>query len=91
MTERMLQNRIRKLKELEEQQKELEKQIEELKAEIKDDMEEKGVEQQIAGDYLIRWTMVFSNRFDSKTFQKEHESLYSQYLKQTTSRRFSIA
>ena len=91
MTERMLQNRVRKLKALEEQQKELESQIEALKAEIKADMEEKGLEQQKAGDFLIRWTTVLSSRFDSKAFQKEHESLYSQYLKQTASRRFSIA
>lgn len=91
MTERMLQNRVKKLKELERQQKELEGQIEALKEEIKADMEAKGVEQQTAGDFLIRWTTVFTNRFDSRAFQKEHENLYSQYVKQTASRRFSIA
>ncbi len=91
MTERMLQNRVKKLKELERQQKELEGQIEALKEEIKADMEAKGVEQQTAGDFLIRWTTVLTSRFDSKVFQKEHESLYKQYLKQATSRRFSIA
>ena len=91
MTERMLQNRVKKLKELERQQKELEGQIEALKEETKADMEAKGVEQQTAGDFLIRWTTVLTSRFDSKAFQKEHESLYKQYLKQATSRRFSIA
>ena len=90
MTERMLQNRVKKLKALEAQQKELESQIEALKGEIKADMEEKGLEQQKAGDFLIRWTTVLSSRFDSKAFQREHESLYDQYLKQTASRRYSI-
>lgn len=90
MTERTLQNRIKKLKELEQQQKELEQQIEKVKAEIKADMEEKGVEQQTAGAFLIRWTTVISSRFDSKTFQKEHSNLYKQYLRQSESRRFSI-
>ena len=90
MTERMLQNRVKKLKALEAQQKELESQIVALKGEIKADMEEKGLEQQKAGDFLIRWTTVLSSRFDSKAFQREHESLYDQYLKQTASRRFSI-
>ena len=90
MTERMLQNRVKKLKALEAQQKELESQIEALKGEIKADMEEKGLEQQKAGDFLIRWTTVLSSRFDSKAFQREHESLYDVYLKQTASRRFSI-
>lgn len=90
MTERMLQNRIKKLKELEAQQKELEQQIETLKTEIKADMEQKGVEQQSAGTFLIRWTTVVSSRFDGKAFQKEHSTLYKQYLKQIESRRFSI-
>ena len=90
MTERMLQNRVKKLKALEAQQKELESQIEALKGEIKADMEEKGLEQQKAGDFLIRWTTVLSSRFDSKAYQREHESFYHQYLKQTASRRFSI-
>lgn len=39
MTERMIVNRVRKLKELEAQQKEIEEQIEALKAEIKADMQ----------------------------------------------------
>ena len=91
MSERMLLNRVKKLKALEAQQKELEAQIEALKDEIKADMQERGVEQQAAGSFLIRWTTVTANRFDSKAFQKEYETLYSQYLKQTVSRRFSIA
>lgn len=90
MTERTLQNKVKKLKELEQQQKELEKQIEKVKADIKADMEKKGVEQQKAGAFLIRWTTVISNRFDSKAFQEEHSNLYKQYLKQSQSRRFSI-
>lgn len=91
MTERQLQNRVKKLKALESQQKELENQIEAIKAELKNDMEEKQLEQQQAGDFLIRWTKVLGSRFDCKTFQKEHEGLYNQYLKQTESRRFSVA
>lgn len=91
MGERALQNRIEKMKELERQQEALQKQIDELKDQIKQDMEQKGVEELQAGSFLIRWKMVFSNRFDAKAFQKEHESLYNQYLKQTQSRRFTIA
>ena len=91
MSERMIANRVKKLKALEAQQKEIEAQIEALKDEIKADMQERGVEQQAAGDFLIRWTTVVSSRFDSKAFQKEHAVMYSRYLKQTESRRFSIA
>lgn len=90
MSERMIVNRVKKLKALEAQQKEIEAQIEALKDEIKTDMQERGVEQQAAGDFLIRWTTVVSGRFDSKTFQKEHAAMYIRYLKQTEIRRFSI-
>ena len=75
MTEKMLQNRVKKLKALEAQQKELERQIEFLKDEIKADMSEKGVESQTAGEFLIRWTVVIGSRFDCKKFQQEHEKL----------------
>lgn len=91
MTEKQLRNRVKKLKALEAQQKEIESQIEALKDEIKADLQEKNLEQAQAGDFLIRWTRVFGSRFDSKAFQKEHKRLYSQYLKPTESRRFSIA
>jgi len=91
MGTRALENRIMKLKALEAQQKEIESQIEALKDEIKADLDDKGVEQQEVGQFLIRWTRTFSGRFDTKAFRKEHERLYSQYVKQVESRRFSIA
>lgn len=90
MTERIIVNRVRKLKELEEQQKEIEQQIEEVKAEIKADMEKKNLEEQKAGDYTIRFTMVVSNRFDGKAFKADHSKLYNQYVRAMESRRFSV-
>ena len=91
MGEKALENRVKKLKALEAQQKALEKQIEELKKEIKEDMIQKGMEQQAAGDFIIRFSTVITSRFDSKRFQQEHAKLYGQYIKQTESHRFSIA
>ncbi|MEE0202003.1 MAG: hypothetical protein U0I51_15860 [Muricomes sp.] len=91
MTERMIVNRVRKLKELEAQQKEIEEQIEALKAEIKADMQRKNLEEQRAGNYTVRFTTVISNRFDGKAFKADHAKLYDQYMRATESRRFSIA
>lgn len=88
MSERMILNRIKKLKELEEQKKELEKQIADLQQDIKNEM--KDAEQLTAGDYIVKWTKVMSNRFDSKSFSNDHKRLYSQYIKAAESRRFSI-
>ena len=91
MTERVIVNRVRKLKELEAQQKEIEQQIENLKAEIKADMERKNLQEQKAGDFTVRFTTVVSNRFDGKAFKADHSRLYEQYMKSMESRRFSIA
>ena len=91
MTERMIVNRVKKLKELEAQQKKIEEQIEALKAEIKADMQRKDLEEQKAGDYMVRFTTVISNRFDGKAFKADHAKLYDQYMRTTESRRFSIA
>lgn len=45
MTERMIENRIRKLQEIEAQQKELEAAADAIRAELKADLEEKGVDE----------------------------------------------
>ena len=43
------------------------------------------------GQYIIRWTSVLTNRFDTTTFKKVLPDVYKAYTKQITSRRFSIA
>ncbi|MCP1110322.1 hypothetical protein [Ohessyouella blattaphilus] len=91
MGERAILNRVKKLKELEAQAKAIEAEMEELKAEIKRDMEAKGIEEQQAGDFVVRFKTIIGNRFDSKTFKAEHENLYRAYTKATENRRFSIA
>jgi len=53
-------------------------------------MESKGLEEQAAGDYIVRFTTMVSNRFDSKAFKGTYGELYSRYLKEMTSKRFSI-
>ena len=44
-----------------------------------------------AGQYIIRWTSVLSNRFDTTGFKKVYGDLYKAFTKQTNSRRFSIS
>ena len=72
--------------------------MEELKAEadkvrntIKAEMEAREVEELEAGQYIIRYTSVLSNRFDSTAFKKVMPELYKAYTKQTASRRFTIS
>ena len=72
--------------------------IEETKAEaealtdsIKAEMLSRGTEELQAGQYIVRWTSVLSNRFDSTAFKKVMPEVYKAYTKQVSSRRFSIA
>ena len=44
-----------------------------------------------AGQYIVRWTSVLSQRFDSTAFKKVMPDVYKSFIKQTASRRFSIA
>ena len=58
---------------------------------IKAEMMERETEELIAGSYIIRWTSVLSNRFDSTAFKKVYGDLYKAFTKQSASRRFSIS
>ena len=61
-----------------------------IKDEIKAVMNEQATEEMTVDTHIVRWTTTLSNRFDTTTFKKEHNEMYKQYTKQTTSRRFSI-
>ena len=58
---------------------------------IKAEMMEREVEELTAGAYIIRWTSVLSNRFDTTGFKKAYGELYKTFTKQSASRRFSIS
>ena len=49
------------------------------------------MEELIAGHYIVRYTSVLSNRFDSTSFKKVLPDLYKAYTKQVSSRRFTIS
>ena len=91
MTDRVLNNKVKKLKALQEKTAELEKSMKELETAIKDEMTAREAEELKSGDYTVRYKTVESNRFDSKAFKTAYESLYNQYLKATSTKRFTIA
>ena len=91
MTEKMIENRIKKLRELEAQQKELETQAEAIRAELKADLEEKGVDELKTKNFLLRWKEIVSNRIDSKALKAALPDVYGQFCKASVSRRFTIA
>lgn len=86
-----MEMKIAKLQEWEQLLEEAKAEVESLKDEIKAEMLSRNTEELTAGRYIVRWTSVLSNRFDSTTFKKEHAEMYKLYTKQTASRRFSVA
>jgi predicted phage-related endonuclease len=91
MSQNEMISKIEQLKEWEAILEEAQAEVENLKDSIKNEMLEKETEELIVGAYIVRWTSVLSNRFDSTSFKKEHSDLYKEFTKQVTSKRFSIA
>ena len=58
---------------------------------LKEEMVERGVEEMTAGAYIIRFTSVISNRFDSTTFKRLYADLYKDFTKPVSSRRFTVS
>lgn len=63
----------------------------ELRNSIKEEMDAREVEELIAGQYIIRFTSVTSSRFNTTAFKAEHNALYKDFLKEVSSRRFTIS
>ena len=58
---------------------------------IKEEMIRQDTEELTAGAYIIRYTSVISNRFDSTTFKRLYADLYKDFTKPVSSRRFSVS
>ena len=90
MSQNEMISKVEQLREWEQLLEEAQAEAEALRDSIKAEMLEQGTEELQVGAYIIRWTSVLSNRFDSTAFKKEHSDLYKSFTKQTASRRFSI-
>ena len=83
--------KIDELKEMEELLEEVKAAAESLRDEIKAEMLAQDIEEMEAGAYIVRWTSVLTQRFDTTSFKKAMPDVYKAYTKQTASRRFSIS
>ena len=86
-----MESKVAKLQEWEALAEEARQEAEALRDEIKAEMLARETEEMEAGRFIVRWTSVLSNRFDTTAFKKEHSEMYKQFTKQTASKRFSIA
>lgn len=58
---------------------------------IKEEMIRLDTEELTAGAYIVRFTSVISNRFDSTTFKRLCADLYKDFTKPVSSRRFTVS
>ena len=84
-------SKIEALKDLESLIEEAKTEAEALRDEIKTEMLNRDTEELEAGQYIVRWTSVLTQRFDTTAFKKVMPDVYKAYTKQVSSRRFSIA
>ena len=84
-------SKIEALKDLESLIEEAKAEAEALRDEIKTEMLNRNTEEMEAGQYIVRWTPVLSQRFDSTAFKKVMPDIYKSFTKQVSSRRFSVS
>lgn len=84
-------SKIEAIKELEELIADAQAELETLKDEIKEEMLKRDTEEMEVGKYIVRWTSVLSNRFDSTAFKRVMPEVYKAYTKQVANRRFSVS
>ena len=83
--------KIEAIRELEELIAEAQQEADALRNEIKQQMLDTDTEEMECGQYMVRYQTIVRNNFDSSAFKRAHIELYKEFIRQTTSKRFSIA
>ena len=91
MSRNELVSKIEALNEWEALMEEARAEAEAIRDSIKQEMLDRDTEELTAGQYIIRWTSVLSNRFDTTGFKKAYGNLFKAFTKQSASRRFTIS
>ena len=86
-----IQAQIESLRALEELIEEAKAEAETLRDAIKQEMLNRDTEELSAGQYIVRWTSILTQRFDTTSFKKVMPEVYKAYTKQVSSRRFTIS
>ena len=91
MSTHELTAQIESLRALEELIEEAKAEAETLRDTIKQEMLNREIDTLEAGQYIVRWTSVLSQRFDTTAFKKVMPEVYKAYTKQVSSKRFTIS
>ena len=91
MSSKELVRQIEALQQWESLMEEAKAEAEAIRDVIKAEMLEQDTEELNCGQYIVRWTSVLSNRFDTTAFNPEYAEMYKKYTKQVSSKRFSVS
>ena len=91
MANNELLNKIEALNEWEALLEEAKAEAEAIRDELKAEMLQRNTEDLECGQYIIPYQSIVSNRFDSSAFKRLMPDVYKSFIKQSTSKRFSIA
>ena len=91
MTKAEMIKKIEELNEWEELLEQARAEAEALRDSIKQEMLARETDEMEVGQYIVRWTSILTQRFDSTSFKKAMPDVYKAFTKQTASKRFSIA
>lgn len=86
-----LEHKITKMQEYEALAEEAKAEAEALRDEIKAELTRRNAEEVTTGKYIVRWTSVLYQRFDSTAFKRAMPDVYKAFTKQVSSRRFSVS
>ena len=90
MTNRMIENRVRKIRSLEQKKAKLDEQIEKARGELIAEMARKKTEcLETDTGTAVRYQRILSKRFDGTKFKKDLPAVYQQYLTDAVSHRFT--
>ncbi len=84
-------SKIEEIRQLEELIAEASAEAEILRNAIKQQMLLEDTEEMEVGQYMVRYTNILTQRFDTTGFKKAHSELYKSFIKQSASRRFTIS
>ena len=91
MSKKDIITKIEELNELEALLEEVKAEAEAIKDSIKQEMLERETEELTAGQYIVRWTSVLTQRLDTTALKRTMPDVYKSFTKQSESRRFSIS
>ena len=91
MSQREIISKIETLNELESFIEEIKAEADAIRDSIKAEMLDRDTEELEAGQYIVRYANILTQRLDTTAFKKAMPDVYKAFTKQTASKRFSIS